>query len=214
MTFTLYLIGALFYSNITAKETVLQGIFLNTLGTSEAALALKNDFLAVSPIDTASEDIVFNTSVYYDTDIDTTTSYQLMQVLNTKIAVGEADFIVSEDVILTDLAYNEYFCDLSKLLSEEQMQMYEPYFLYYDRAVVEKLRSIDFTDENEPKIILPDPSRPELMDDPIPIMINVSESPKLFYLYKNSTRNYAIAFSVNGANSEKALEFLNFFQLS
>lgn len=209
----LLLIGNIIYTNLTHKEYILKGIFLSTPADTETVLDLEKDFLKIYPIDNSSEDIFFDSSIYYRPDagnIDSTLSYQAVQVLTTRIATGEIDFIVADDVTLTDLCYQQYFSDLSEVLSEDQMRKYEPYFLYYDRAVMEQINRADLMTEDADSMILPDPWKPEQMKDPIPVMINVTESAKISLLYPDSSETYAFVFLENANNPKKAIEVLEY----
>ena len=59
VVFVVYFIGSVIYNNVTAKEYVLQGIFLNTLVESETVLEMEQDFIKAYPIDTSSEEFFF-----------------------------------------------------------------------------------------------------------------------------------------------------------
>lgn len=209
--FIIHFIGSMIYNNATAKDYVLQGLFLNPLASVETAAELEEDFIEKHPIDTSSEDVFFDSSLYFSTDnADAANSYQALQILSTRVAAGEIDFIVADDITLTDLSYNGYFSDLTEVLSDEQIKKYEPYFLYYDRVILEELNSIDYTTEELPETVLPDSSKPELMDEPVPVMINITASEKISVLYPNSKNKYAIAFVANSSHTEKSLELLNY----
>lgn len=211
VVFVVYFIGSVIYNNVTAKEYVLQGIFLNTLVESETVLEMEQDFIEAYPIDTSSEEVFFDASMYYSDDSDAMeTSYQTIQVLATRVAAGEIDFMVADVATLYDFAYDQYFAELSEILSEEQLKDYEPYLLYYDKAVLKELSNIDYTAEVIPEIALPDPSKPELMEEPVPVMIDVSFSEKISALYPVSKETYAFAFVVNGMHKEKAVELLEY----
>lgn len=209
----IYLIVNIVHSQLTAKDYVLQGIFLNALAETETVQELEDGFLESYPIDQNKEDIFLDTSIYYLPDSDQTsmdTSYQAIQILSVRVAAGEIDSMAAETEILTDFAYDGYFSDLSEVLTEEQYQTYEPYFLYYDKAVMEELSDVDYTLEEAEAVILPDPAKPELMEEPVPVMIDITECEKLSLLYPNSAKNYAFALITNGSHTEKALELLEY----
>ena len=126
------------------------------------------------------------------------------------VGAGDADFIVANDFVLTEFAYNEYFFDLSEILTHEQMKIYQPYFLYYDKSVLDEINNIDYTAKTMPIISLPNPSRPDLMEEPIPVMIDITSSEKISVLYPNSNESYAMGFIANGKNNKKALNFLKY----
>ena len=201
--------GDLIYTNITAKEHVLQGMFLNVLAQQDISAELEQDYLSKYPIDIGTQDIFFDTSLYYTPSMDdanASTSYETIQIITARIIGGQADFIVGDAKTLTYLAYEGYYSELADVLTDEQYEKYKPYFLYYDRTYVEYLDSLNFDDTN---IIYPDPTRPDLMEDPVPLMVNVSESDILSDVYLNANNTYGLAVIANGANLENTLKFID-----
>lgn len=206
-------ISNLIYTNVAKKDYVLQGMFLNTLAVEGAADDLEQGFLEFSPIDTSAQDIFFDTSLYYSPNAepeDATASYEALQVITAKAAIGGMDFIVADSVTMNYMTYGQYFLDLSKVFTEEQLKEYEPYFLYYDKAFLEKLNNTDAVSEEASLIAYPDPEKPELMEDPIPVMINVSKNEQIENLYVGLDNIYALAFTASGTNQEKARDFIDY----
>ena len=139
-------LGNVIYSNVTAKDYVLQGFFFNTQGNEEAGTALGNDFLEAFPINSDKEDIFFATNYFLSVTDDAETlynSYEVLQLITAKLAAKEIDFMVSDLATMNFLAYREFAAELSEILTAEQMEQYEPYFLYFDRAFMEKLNDTD-----------------------------------------------------------------------
>lgn len=211
--FVIYMIGSIIYNNVTAKDYVLRGLFLNAFSEEETTQELEQNFISEFPIDTSTQEVFFDTSLYYTSyspDENSEISYQTVQVLTARVAAGEIDFLIADDATLGEFCYSRYFYELSDILTEEQMEKYEPYFLYYDKAVLEELDNLDYTSEELTKISYPDPTRPDLMKDPVPVMINISSNDKLSGIYPDYSKDYAFAFVVNAANVEKSLEFLDY----
>lgn len=172
------LLGSWIYNVASQKETALFVAMLNS-GTVDDENTLEQDFADYANINTEEYDIVFDTTMNISptaTDELSTSSSQRMMVYT---STGELDAIIGGDDIFPAYAYNGMLCDIRTILSEEQQRTYEPYFYYIDGAIVaaieeaqEKMESADITE-------LPDPAKPELMEDPIPIGIFVSESKTL-----------------------------------
>lgn len=199
----------LIYTNVTAKDYVLQGMFLNVLVQQDLSAELEQAYLRQYPIDTDTQDIFFDTSLYYSPnpeDTDASASYETMQVITARMVGGQTDFLVADAKTLTYWAYEGYYLELADLLTETQYKKYAPYFLYYDRAYMEYLDTLTFDDTD---IVYPDPTRPDLMEDPIPLMINVSSSSMLSDVYLNSNNTYAVAVTANGSNQENVLNLIN-----
>lgn len=195
--------GNIVYSNVTEKDHVLQGFFLNALVEEETAEKLEQDYLAVYPIDEGKEDINFDVSRYYVPEIDKTSSYENLELVSVQMIAGSADFAVADHELMTQLAYSGLLCELSEVLPEEGMEAYANCFLYYDRAVAEGMR-------NGEKIpdAYPDPGKPEKMEDPVPIMIDLSGSERVAEFYPMSKQSYAFGFGVKVGNPENAINLL------
>ena len=199
----------LIYTNVTAKEYVLQGMFLNVLAEQDISEKLENSYLSKHPIDFSSQDVFFDTSLFYSPDTDATSAtnaYETLQLIVARIIGGQSDFIVADAKTLAMLAYEGYYSELANVLTEAQYIKYENHFLYYDRAYLEYLNTLSYDDTD---ISYPDPTKPELMVDPVPIMIDVSNSSILTDVYLGSNNTYGFAIIANGANLENSLKFID-----
>lgn len=200
--------GSILHTKMTVKDCVLKGVILNVTGSETAGVELEQAFLTVSPIDPEQEEIVFDAGYYYSLDSDSTTvqtTYQTLQMLSAQIAAGDIDFMIGDLESMNNLAYKQYYAELSEVLSVEQLERYAPYFLYYDRAFADELRNMDTI-----AAVYPDPKKPELMKEPMPMFIHVSGCRALQAVYPYAEGEYVIAFVLNGKNREKTLEFLDF----
>lgn len=82
--------------------------------------------------------------------------------------------------------------------------------MYFDRAFIDYLDSLDPLTEGEMEIQYPDPTKPELMEDPVAIMLQVDSSHKSSEIYPNTSQPYAFGFVITGQNLDKATEFLEY----
>lgn len=213
-------IGSSIYSSLTAKDIVLNGILLNSYSAvdEEVPSTLISDFLTEQQIDTTKNDITLNTSLYYTTDEEKNSDYNMSeltytasQIIVVQVAAGELDFMTGDLETLSSLAYSEYFVDLSTVLSEDQLALYEPYLLYIDQTVLEALN--EDTDLDSTKTItIPDCDKPETMEKPIPVMINIShcDDVKEFYPHMTEDDPIVFGFTVNSKHAEMTAAFLDF----
>ena len=86
------------------------------------------------------------------------------------------DFVVCDITSMENLAYSEFFVDLSTVLTKEQLDAYAPYLLYMDMAFLEDLKEIVESENYDVEIEVPDSTKPETMEKPIPVFINISGS--------------------------------------
>ena len=123
-------------------------------------------------------------------------NYGLIQILVKNIEKGDLDFLTGDQETVTILAYSSFFHDLSVVLSKEQVERYKPYFRYIDQAVVDKIIMAVET-ETDVDIQIPDCGKPEEMEKPIPVMIDVSHYDDLGALYPEATEPIVFAVFKN-----------------
>lgn len=196
---------------VTAPDILMNGVLLNVynMESADPNEALLTDFYKEQKVNTKEEEITLNTNLYYNAD-DATSNYESSQVLMAWLAAGQLDFITGDAASLIDLAYKEYFTDLRDYLTDEQLEKYEPYFLYMDYDVYEK-RSEMINNMDETTVIeLPDCTNPEEMKEPIPVMIDISKSEKIKEVYGNTTEVLAFGVTVKETHKEMTTAFLDY----
>lgn len=198
------------YHKITDPEVILNGLFLNTFQTeAEVTVAdYEQLFFESQGIDTSEYAANFND--IYNLVGDDSADYESLQAIWVQIASGTVDFMISPAGYVTDYAYNEFFVDLRTVLSDEQLEMYGEYFLYIDSAVVEEIAILSEDVDNEVNVELPDPYKPDEMEDPIPVFIDLAQCEKLEEIYSYTIEKPVFTLLVNANNPELALEFLDY----
>lgn len=207
------IIGATYYivSLITAPDVILSGAMLNVynIESSNPSANLLDGFYKEHEIDPKEEEIDLNTSLYYKAG-DAKTSYQSVQVLMAWLSAGELDFITGDADSLTDLAYKDYFTDLRHYFTEEQLTEYEPYLLYIDYDLFLKRSEMVNNMEDLSSIEYPDCTKPEEMVDPIPVMIDLTQSKKLAETYEEMPDILAFGITINETNKDMTIKFLDY----
>lgn len=205
-------VGTTIYQKVTAPETILFGVLINTYNT-EADTTCQDiiaDFSEEQKIDTKEYAVTLNSNMSYVTD-DTsgTANYESIQALMAWVAAGSVDFISSDHDAMVDLAYNGYCVDLREFLSDDEIEKYEPYFLYMDTSVAQAMDDAFENNDYDSDITIPDPTKPEIMKEPIPVLIDMSHSEKLSEIYPSSD-NLAIGIAANAPNKDMLLSFLEY----
>ncbi len=218
----LIFVVSMIYNHITATEPVLDGIFLNAYSQKDSAstFTLMDDFAKAQKIDLKEYHVdsqqLAHISVQEqqeNANIDSTaasTANTSLQVIMTKTSAEVLDFIVGNHASMQEFAYGEYFIDLSEILSEEQYKQYEPYFLYIDMAVLERIREANNSMEKDSSISVPKSTSPEDLEDPIPVLIDLSQCQKLMEAYGYEPKNLAIGVIANSKHQEMALNFVDY----
>lgn len=207
------------YNLITATDTILEGVFLNVSSYDNETTPniFADEFIKKHKIDTKEYDVSFNTNLSYMAASAQTeetsgnamqSNYTTMQVLMAQTGAEMLDFMVGPHDSMQELSYKGYFADLSEILSEDEYALYEPYFLYMDMGVVKKQEEAYDNMEDTTAIPIPLCSEPDTMEQPIPVMIDLSECKKVTDTYGYEVENLAFGVITNGPNQENSLKFL------
>ena len=110
-------------------------------------------------------------------------------------------------------AYSNVYMDLSEALSAETLaELSESGRIYYiDNVVATQIDELQSTNQSAENIILPDPFKPEEMQEPVPVGVDISNCPKFTdaYYYKEGISYLGIiANTKRGDTAIKLLEFL------
>ena len=196
---------------ITAPDIILNGVMMNIykMESDFSGEELVNGFYDAHEIDSKEEEINLNMNLYFNSD-SANDNYQTLQVLMAWHSADSLDFITSDLPAMTDLTYRGYFSDLREVLNADQLAMYEPYFLYIDQDFfIKRSEKIDEM-EDVSDMTYPDPTKPEDMVDPIPVMIDISKSEKIAEAYSTDNNTNAFGITANVQNTETTLNFLDY----
>lgn len=205
------IIGAFIYNYVSAKENAFYAIMLNASSYDENEW-FANEYMLAAAIDTSKYQVIFDDASYYKLNSNDEVSYTTMQKLQTYAGAGQLDAMLGTGEEFKYFANGVVFMDLRNLLSEEQLAKYEPYFYYVDDTLLDK------ADENAKNQLaiddtnIPDPRKPEDMEQPTPVAIYVENSDKLnqsFY-FPNAEDGIAIGIYSNTSHPENAVNFIDY----
>lgn len=201
-------VSSFIYHRVTDPEIILNGFFLNAYNIESeiSAADLGQEFLELQEIDTAEYDVNFNQNLFLTGD--DTTDYEASQAVWVQCGAGTVDFMISPLEHLMDFAYQEYYIDLTSVLTKEQIAKYEPYFLYVDGAVIEEMAAAP-PDSPMDDIELPDPAKPEEMEEPVPVFIDMTQCQKTTDIY-GDVDSLVFSVLVNAPNSDLTIKFLDY----
>lgn len=147
--------------------------------------------------------------VYYLDEENDAYNADTIQLILTYAASESLDFIIGDEDAMLELAYMQMFQDLSSILNDEQLQKLDDSVLYIDMAVVEKREAALDQDLDTSDIVYPDPTKPESMEQPVPVLVRLAQSDKLNKIYTQPSE--ALVFGFTGHNQGGYAEaFLNY----
>ena len=208
----LFFIGNLAFTKLTDKHIVLSGALLNQYNilAEEKTLDFAESFLKEQDIDLKKNKAEFNTTLRYAHSGDSSFNDATIQGLVAQCSGGTIDFITGDLEAMTIFAYGDYFYDLNEILTEQEIEIYEPYFLYIDRDYQRQIEEALATPELIPTMIRPDMRNPETMIDPVPVLIDISNSALHSEIYIDLVDVLCFGFTVNAPHLEFTKEFLDY----
>jgi len=210
----LALIGSFIYQQITKPDVLLNGIVLNVQSFKEGdpVRDLADGFLEYIDMNSKEYDVSLNTSftLHASNDPAKANDYETSYAMMIQCGAGAVDFISSPLNVLTSYGYNELFFNLEDLLPEEEMNIYEPYLLYVDLAVIEQIKEANDNNQDVNEITYPDPAKPEEMEKPVPVFIDVTKSEKMKNIYNDSSDTLVVGIVANAPNPERMSDFLTY----
>jgi len=185
------------YGNLTKKDTVFYAALVHCSDVSEEATsAFRENFIAYSGIDLNKHEIQLNSN-----------PSQLML----SMATAQVDVIVSGSEEFSEEAALNTFYDLREIMTEEQLAKYEPYFYYADQTVLDARKNLPETDDFATSYPpMPDPSKPEEMEEPVPVGLFVTDCTVLSEAYDFGNDYVAIGVVGNAPHIENALKFIDY----
>lgn len=208
----LFVFGSMIYKSVTAPVYQMQGFLLNTENDKDdtSATKLSKAFVEDNNIDTSLGSISLNDDWTYELDNEekakeSTAGGREMLIQKQK---QNLDFITGYKEVMLELAYNSFFTDISTILSKEQMETYQPYMLYIDQKVSDELEQAYEDKEDLSSIERPDPTKPEEMKEPIPVLIDISHCEKLAEIYDSPKDALAFGFVDGALDYNLPIDFL------
>lgn len=212
--FAVALIGTFIFQLVTNKEVVFNAVLLNA-NLQDEHDPYSQEYAEYAGIDLTKESVLFDSTIYtlgHVTDEATSTASQKLLALT---ASGAVDVMVTDTNSIVPYANADMFHDLRDILTEEQLTKYEPYFYYVDRKTLEEIEAANNAFDLSFEPTYPDPSKPEEMEDPIPVGIYLDECETLlekYHFMQENDPNVRVVIGVyfNSEQTENALKFIDF----
>lgn len=199
----LVLAVSLISSAVNSKNSAFQAYLLSTAPIREES-SFEQDFACFAGINTDEFETSITASAYSvsgSEDMSITDS----QVIAAWTASEALDVLAGDTENMLNYAYNGYFQDLRELLSPGQLKNWADYLLYIDQAVCDAIDSGENT-----VYTLPDPANPGEMEQPIPVLLSIPESSRLWTSYEYLGENPTVGVIGNAPNLDYAIAFLKY----
>lgn len=194
---------------VNRKEVVFSGILLNCMINIDDDDFLQG-FYDRAGIDAQTQEAAFYTDVIL-TNKNTKNDVTAIQRIMAGMATKDTDFVVGQPENFQLCAYStgRIFIDLRTFLDEDTLKAFSDRLYYIDGAVLDKL-SVPAGETVDGSIQLPDPTKPEAMEKPIPVGIDISdrEAFQSSYYFPDTTLYLGIA--TNTPRTELVKQFIDY----
>lgn len=214
---SVFLITILIRDIVTSKDYAFYGVYFNARQTFSAEEQM-NTFCEYAGIDTENYQALLDNTMYFSTEDMSETTIASSQKFAAMIQTAEIDIVVADEDVFTNYAVNEIFYDLREILPEDLLEQYKDHIFYVDRAQIEAAnddeaaRQYEFESDYYQELSqkFKNHSDPELMENPIPLGIYVSDTPVISSsgCYEGKTAVFGIP--ANTTRSDMAIQYLRF----
>ena len=194
---------------VCRKDTVFSGILLNCIINVDDDDFLQG-FYDYAGINSKKEQAAFYTDIIL-TNKDTQNDVTAFQRIMAGMATKDTDFVVGQPENFQLCAYNSsrIFADLREFLDEETLDRLFGRLYYIDGAVLKKLHA-PLGEMVDPNIQIPDPTKPETMEDPIPVGIDVSDRENFQSAYYFPDTTLYLGIAANTPRAELTKQFIDY----
>ncbi|MFI3174290.1 MAG: hypothetical protein R3Y53_03695 [Bacillota bacterium] len=202
------LLGSLIQTVVTKKDTHFYGLFINVIANENERNYLTDFYAEQFEVDLKKEEIVLDDTLFFTSDSQDMMGMASQQKLVALVATGSADTIAAEEDTFFSLAYSNFFYDLRDCLSDKEIALYEPYFCYIDKDVLDILEEARYETPTEEVVIEVFPESLEEMTNPIPVGLLVGSQTNLGKTYRFMGTG-VIGIPASTQQLEQAKDFLS-----
>ena len=200
---------SLIVSIATKKEYAFTGVFFGAVA-QESAEPYLSSFGAAAGID--PEKYELSAQCHLDIRMDQTVTqeiYTSMETFTAMVAAKSVDCFAGNQDLFLYYAYMEYATDLRTVLTPEELSRLAPYLYYIDGELIEQQESSDegYADAYTQR---PDPTKPELMQRPIPVAISLDAATDAFKEAYRFGEDALIGICASSQHAQNALAFLHY----
>lgn len=203
----LIIVVAFIISMATQKQYAFTGVFFGAQSQPGAEDYL-TDFAHTANIDLKDYTLTVQTSpdIRMDQQISTEI-YQHMETFSAMVAAQSVSCFAGNPELFLYYAYLGYTTDLRTVLSQQELEVLAPYLYYVDMHLIQTQEDNDggYTDAYMQH---PDPTKPELMTDPVPVGVSLEAANEDFLKHYHFTGTNLIGICKSSEYPQYAQAFL------
>lgn len=196
------------------KDDVINGVAVDAKATDSMLKELYSAFLTEYGYDEKKEQVYFHCNLHMGDNLGATMQ-QTNEYISAQMFGNALDICIMKPQFFSSYAYDCNFLDLSVYFDEEVLDLFEGHIYYVDLPIAETY--VERLNNNLPvdDIVIPDPTKPELMKDPHPVGIDISAFPDVMeaFGYEEGPIYLGVVKNTKRLDSiEKFLVFLSSYE--
>lgn len=206
-----FIIAAFIHDMVTQKDIIMEAALLNSSVRIEETEAYNEKVLTDLGIDTKQYALSMDTSLKISFGIMDETAISSSEKLSAYVAASMLDTIIAGDELFSRYANAGIFADLREVLSDEEIEKYSPYFFYVDTEIVKQVQLSETEMDSSLRPEIPDPTKPELMENPVPVGIYIDDCSEFLgvYAFPDAGR-VALGILEDAPHEDMTVAFLNY----
>lgn len=201
-------LSSLIYEFATKKEDALYGVMLNGYILSEED-TLAQDFAEYAEIDTSEYAVQFNYTLRMSEQM-TEDSLSAQEFLMVYSAAKDLDVCAMDPYCFDKYAYGSLFASLEPYLDSALLEKLSDKLYYVDYQVLLQIEEMQDNGESTTDIEIPDPHKPEEMEQPIPVGIDISGCSKFTDVYYYKETPTYIGIVISSERTDMAAKFIEY----
>ena len=205
----LIVLVAFIVTMVTKKEYAFTGMFFGG-----AVQESSEEYLSVFAKSAGIDEKKYQLSVQAGPDVrmDQMISpeiYQHMEAFTAMVAAKSVDCFTGNPELFLYYAYMEYAVDLRTVLSQAELETLSPYLYYVDAQLIKEQEASDggYADAY---IQCPDPTKPEIMKDPVPVAVSLEVASEDFHDAYQFIGTNLMGICASSEHSKNAQAFLRY----
>lgn len=199
---------SIFRSVVTNVEIAFYAYLINSIEIDVDNMSLEKELSQLAAVDEEKERVVLDGAFYLDFEQQDTNFVTYQQKLAVMVGSSEVDMMITDVGTFENLSQWELFLDIRNMLSEEEVERYEPYFYYIDEVYFDQREEL--YSAGDISYVFPeyDPKDPSSMEKPVPVGIYLEPDSVLLEEYVFLEEEVVMAVVMNSKRLEITKEFM------
>lgn len=194
---------------LTKTEDVLYGVILNGSSRSFEEDILADAFEEYLQLDTKEYSVSFNSTLHMADTLDPF-GMEAQQFIMVYSAGNDLDIATMDFPRFQKYAYESFYVDLTTCLSSEMLDKLSDKLYYVDLAVLQKINNLQDNNQSVEGAELPDPKKPEEMEQPVPVGIDVSGCSRFTDAYRYEEGPVYLGVIITSERKDMAVKFIEY----